>query len=58
MKKILQAMLSILYDEENENPDYELLEQVILRYAYHHKYVAVVDDEFILTKKGEKLCNK
>lgn len=52
-KKLMKVLLTELYTREN--PDFEFMEQIILRYALSSKFVESDDINFILTKKGSNL---
>lgn len=42
-----------------DNPDYDLMEQIILRYGYHSGYVELNESkDFVLSKKGKRLLKK
>ena len=52
-KKLMKVLLTELYTREN--PDFEFIEQIILRYALSSKFVISDGINFILTKKGSSL---
>lgn len=49
-KKDIKNILKVFFAE-----DPELLEQIILRYAYKYKLVEIEDNKFVLTNKGKKI---
>ena len=57
-KKLMKVVLSELF--AHQDPNYTLIEQVILRYAYKKKFVTLDQEtnEFVLTKKGMKLIKE
>ena len=52
-KKLMKVLLTELYT--HQDPNFQFIEQIILRYALSSKYVESEGINFILTKKGSNL---
>lgn len=52
-KKFMKVLLTEIYT--HENPNFEFIEQIILRYALSSKYIESDGIHLILTKKGFNL---